>query len=62
MSVFDKLLKNLVEYLRRIADTAWYGKLRHIDFYNVQKLNFLLRGKLNFDKPEQSIRGCKMHG
>lgn len=62
MSVFDRLLKSLVEFLRYIANTLWYGKLLHIDFYDVQKLNFWLRNKLNFAKPEQSIRGCKKHG
>ncbi len=62
MSVFDKWLKSLVEYLRYIADTTWYGKLLHVDFSDVQKLNFLLNNKLNFAKPEQSIRGCKKHG
>jgi hypothetical protein len=62
MSVFGKLLKSLVEYLRYTADTPWYGKLLHIDFYDVQKLNLLLSGKLSFAKPEQSIRGCKKYG
>jgi hypothetical protein len=62
MSVFDKLFKNLVEYLRYIADTPWYGKLLHIDVYDVQKPNFLLSSKLIFAKPEQLIRECKRHG
>ena len=62
MSVFDKLLKNLVEYLRYIADTPWYRKLLDIDFYDAQGLNLLLSGKLSFAKPAQSIRGCKKHG
>jgi hypothetical protein len=62
MNVFGKLLKSLAEYLRYIADTPWYGKLLHIDFYDAQKLNLLLSGKLSFSKPEQSIRGCKKHG
>lgn len=62
MSVFDKLLKSAVEYLRYITDTSWYRKLLDIDFYDVQGLNLLLSGKLNFAKPEQSIRGCKKHG
>ena len=62
IGVFDKLLKILDESLRYIADTTWYGKLLHIDFYDAQILNFLLSGKLNFAKPEQSIRGCKKHG
>ena len=62
MSVFDKLLKILVEYLRYTADTPWYGKLLHIDFYDAQGHNLLLSGKLNFVKPAQSICGCKKHG
>lgn len=62
MSVFDKLLKSPVEYLRYLADTPWYGKLLPIDFYDVQKLNFWLSCNFNFAKPEQSIRGCKKDG